>query len=77
MYEYLTAYDRYKTRNLRAMRASTSPTAQEDTATTGWTGIVARAMHLFATTTAEQMLALGKLAPVIEIEPARALVGAR
>ena len=41
MYEYLTAYDRYKTRNLRAMRASTSPTAQEDTATTGWTGIVA------------------------------------
>jgi hypothetical protein len=35
---------------------------------TGWTGIVARGMHLFATTTAEQMLALGKLAPVIEVQ---------
>jgi hypothetical protein len=44
---------------------------------TGWTGIVARAMHLFATTTAEQVLALGKLASVVELEPARALVGAR
>ncbi len=27
---------------------------------TGWTGIVARAMHLFATTTAEQVLDLGR-----------------
>jgi hypothetical protein len=35
---------------------------------TGWTGIVARAMHLFATTTAEQMLLLGKLATVVETE---------
>jgi hypothetical protein len=35
---------------------------------TGWTGIVARAMHLFATTTAEQMLQLGKMAAVIEVE---------
>jgi hypothetical protein len=43
---------------------------------TGWTGGIARAMHLFATTTADQMLALGKLAPVVEIEPASALVGA-
>jgi hypothetical protein len=32
----------------------------------GWTGIVARAMHLFATTPAEQVLALGKLAAVAE-----------
>jgi hypothetical protein len=31
---------------------------------TGWTGIVARLMHLFATTTPEQVLELGKLAPV-------------
>jgi hypothetical protein len=34
---------------------------------TGWTGIVARAMHLFATTTAEQMLRLGKDAAVVEV----------
>jgi hypothetical protein len=27
---------------------------------TGWTGVIARLMHLFGTTTAEQMLALGK-----------------
>jgi hypothetical protein len=31
---------------------------------TGWTGMVARGMHLFATTTAEQMLQLGKQAAV-------------
>jgi hypothetical protein len=37
---------------------------------TGWTGIVARGLHLFATTTAEQMLELGRMAPIIEI-PAR------
>ncbi len=34
---------------------------------TGWTGIVARAMHLFATTTAEQVLELGKVAGVVEV----------
>ncbi len=34
---------------------------------TGWTGIVARGMHLFATTTAEQALRLGKKAAVVEI----------
>ena len=33
---------------------------------TGWTGIVARTMQLFATMNAEQMLALGKVAAVIE-----------
>ena len=38
---------------------------------TGWTGIIARAMHLFATTTAEQALELGKLAAITEVEPAR------
>jgi hypothetical protein len=32
---------------------------------TGWTGIVARGMHLFATTTAEQVLQLGKMAAVV------------
>ena len=37
---------------------------------TGWTGVIARAMHLFATTTAEQVLELGKLAAVVEIETA-------
>lgn len=33
---------------------------------TGWTGIIARAMHLFATTTPEQALEIGKLAAVTE-----------
>jgi hypothetical protein len=34
---------------------------------TGWTGVIARAMHFFATTTAEQVLELGKLAAVVEV----------
>jgi hypothetical protein len=33
---------------------------------TGWTGVVARSMHLFATTSAEQVLELGKSAGVTE-----------
>ncbi len=37
---------------------------------TGWTGAIARLMHLFATTTAEQALALGKMAKVVETTPA-------
>jgi hypothetical protein len=44
---------------------------------TGWTGIIARAMHLFATTTAQQVLELGKLAPIVETEPVVALAGVR
>jgi hypothetical protein len=39
---------------------------------TGWTGIIARAMHLFATTTAGQVRELGKAAAVIEVLEARA-----
>jgi hypothetical protein len=39
---------------------------------TGWTGIIARAMHLFATTTAEQMLEMGKAAAITEVEKPRA-----
>ena len=35
---------------------------------TGWTGVIARAMHLFATTNAEQVLKLGKAAVMVEIE---------
>src|SRR6185369_6696859 len=35
---------------------------------TGWTGIVARMLHLFATTTAEQAKLLGKVAAVVEVE---------
>jgi hypothetical protein len=35
---------------------------------TGWTGIVARAMHLFATTTADQVLQPGKSAGATEVE---------
>jgi hypothetical protein len=38
---------------------------------TGWTGIIARAMHLFATTTPEQMLTLGKKASVVEVDAAK------
>lgn len=37
---------------------------------TGWTGVIARAMHLFATTTAEQALQLGKAAAFVDIEAA-------
>jgi hypothetical protein len=44
---------------------------------TGWTGIIARGLHLFATTTADQVLALGKLAAVVEVEPRLAPVGVR
>ena len=36
---------------------------------TGWTGVVARGMHLFATSTAEQFLELGKAAGFVEVEP--------
>ena len=35
---------------------------------TGWTGIVARIMHLFATSTSEEVLALGKAAAVSEVQ---------
>jgi len=38
---------------------------------TGWTGIIARIMHLFATTTGEQALELGKAAAVTEMERPR------
>ena len=35
---------------------------------TRWTGFIARAMHFFATTTADQVLDLGKGAAVVEID---------
>jgi hypothetical protein len=35
---------------------------------TGWTGIIARVMHLFATTTAEQVIQIGKLAAGAEVQ---------
>lgn len=38
---------------------------------TGWTGIVARMLHLFGTTTAEQVLQMGKLAAVTEVQKPR------
>jgi hypothetical protein len=41
---------------------------------TGWTGLIARAMHLFATTTADQVLELGQRAALVEIDkPAEVL----
>jgi hypothetical protein len=33
---------------------------------TGWSGIIARSMHLFATSTAEEFLALGKMAAHVD-----------
>ena len=36
---------------------------------TGWTGIIARCMHLFATTTSEQATTLGKMAAIVETAP--------
>ena len=38
---------------------------------TGWTGIVARLMHLFGSSTADQFLEIGKLAAFVEAEPER------
>ncbi len=35
---------------------------------TGWTGVIARAMHLFATTTADQVAELGTRAAAVEID---------
>ena len=37
---------------------------------TGWTGAIARALHLLPTTSAEQMLQLGKIAAVMELNKA-------
>jgi hypothetical protein len=37
---------------------------------TGWTGIVARIMHMFATTTAQQVIELGQKATIVETESA-------
>jgi len=42
---------------------------------TGWTGVIARVMHLFATTTSEQVLKLGKMATFIEVDPKSPTVG--
>jgi hypothetical protein len=39
---------------------------------TGWTGIIARIMHLFATTKAEHLLEVGKTGAVRDIEPGKA-----
>lgn len=36
---------------------------------TGWTGLIARDIHLFATTTANQVLEMGKSAAFVEVEP--------
>jgi hypothetical protein len=44
---------------------------------TGWTGVIARIMHLFATTRAEQALGLGKKAAFVETESAPAPVSSR
>jgi hypothetical protein len=43
---------------------------------TGWTGIIARLMHLFATTTAEQALELGKMSSLVDVHKARTVEAA-
>ena len=43
---------------------------------TGWTGIIARMMHLFATTTPEQALELGKASAFTETHPVQTRVAA-
>jgi hypothetical protein len=43
---------------------------------TGWTGVIARAMHVFATSNAEQLLELGKTAAFTEVEMQQSQVGA-
>ncbi len=43
---------------------------------TGWTGVIARMMHLFATTTPEQALGLGKIGGVTEVQKQEKAVGA-
>ena len=49
---------------------STAITEQEWGAShqTGWTGIIARIIHMFVTTTAEQVTALGQGATIVETE---------
>ncbi len=36
---------------------------------TGWTGVIARAMHIFATSTADQFVEIGKAAGAVEVDP--------
>jgi Glycosyl hydrolase family 63 C-terminal domain len=42
---------------------------------TGWTGVVARLMHLFATSTGAEFLEYGKAAAILEVEPTKAAAG--
>jgi hypothetical protein len=46
---------------------------------TGWTGIIARSMHLFATSSPDEVLELGRAAAIVEEEPStrRPVVGER
>jgi hypothetical protein len=44
---------------------------------TGWTGVIARFMHLFATSTPEELIQLGKLAWINEVEPGPTAPGRR
>jgi hypothetical protein len=57
--EYLLFYEYFHGDNGAGLGASHQ---------TGWTGVIARAMHVFATTTAEQMLEFGKTAAFTEVE---------
>ncbi len=58
--EYLQFYEYFHGDNGAGLGASHQ---------TGWTGLIARALHLFATTTADQVQELGKVAALVEIEP--------
>jgi hypothetical protein len=39
---------------------------------TGWTGVIARIMHLFAQSTSQQFLELGRVSSIVETAPAEA-----
>jgi hypothetical protein len=57
--DYLQFYEYLHGDNGAGLGASHQP---------GWTGFIARSLHFFATTTAEQVLELAKAAAVVELE---------
>jgi hypothetical protein len=61
-HDYLSFYEYFHGDNGAGLGASHQ---------TGWTGVIARGMHLFATSNAEQVLELGKMAVVTEVETQR------
>ena len=57
--DYILFYEYFNAENGAGLGASHQ---------TGWTGVIARAMHLFATTTADQVIRLSKFAALVEVD---------